>query len=168
MSELNETFDHNIPTEEEITEWERQRKEMKEMRLAPFKALRQRMDAGLRYAVANDAVTDEELLTMADATHDWVPNISLFTGDTVMYDGAMFVVIQDHTTQTGWEPGTTTQSLYRRVKREGNTEWQPDTDYKTGEESVYADVAYICKQDHTSQIGWEPPNVPSLWEKKAK
>lgn len=155
-------------TDEEIAELEKQREAAKEARLAPFKALRQRMDAGLRYAVANDGVTDEELLTMSAATPEWKPGMTLAVGDTVMHGGSMFVVIQAHTTQAGWEPGTATQSLFRRVQQEGSTEWQPDTDYATGAECTYEGSAYTCLQGHTSQAGWEPPNVPSLWKLKTE
>jgi hypothetical protein len=155
-------------TDEEIAELEKQREAAREARLAPFKALRQRMDAGLRYAVANDGVTDEELLTMSAATPEWKPGMTLAVGDTVMHGGSMFVVIQAHTTQAGWEPGTATQSLFRRVQQEGSTEWQPDTDYATGAECTYEGSAYTCLQGHTSQAGWEPPNVPSLWKLKTK
>ena len=126
------------------------------------------MDAGLRYAVANDGVTDEELLTMSAATPEWKPGMTLAVGDTVMHGGSMFVVIQSHTTQADWIPGTATQSLYRRVQPEGSTEWQPDTDYATGAECTYEGSAYTCLQGHTSQAGWEPPNVPSLWKLKTE
>lgn len=155
-------------TDEEIAELEKQREAAREARLAPFKALRQRMDAGLRYAVANDGVTDEALLTMSAATPEWKPGMTLAVGDTVMHGGSMFVVIQAHTTQAGWEPGTATQSLFRRVQQEGSTEWQPDTDYATGAECTYEGSAYTCLQGHTSQAGWEPPNVPSLWKLKTE
>lgn len=155
-------------TDEEIAELEKQREAAREARLAPFKALRQRMDAGLRYAVANDGVTDEELLTMSAATPEWKPGMTLAVGDTVMHGGSMFVVIQAHTTQAGWEPGTATQSLFRRVQQEGSTEWQPDTDYTTGAECTYEGSTYTCLQGHTSQAGWEPPNVPSLWKLKTE
>lgn len=155
-------------TDEEIAELEKQREAAREARLAPFKALRQRMDAGLRYAVANDGVTDEELLTMSAATPEWKPGMTLAVGDTVMHGGSMFVVIQAHTTQAGWEPGTATQSLFRRVQQEGSTEWQPDTDYATGEDCTFEGSAYTCLQGHTSQAGWEPPNVPSLWKLKTE
>lgn len=167
MSELNRTPETSL-TDEEIAELEKQREAAKEARLAPFKALRRRMDAGLRYAVANDGVTDEELLSMSAATPEWKPGLSLAVGDTVMYGGSMFVVVQAHTTQAGWEPGTATQALYRRVQPEGSTEWQPDTDYATGAECTYEGSTYTCLQGHTSQTGWEPPHVPALWQLKTE
>ena len=116
--------------------------------------------------MANDGVTNEELLTMQAATPEWKPGIAVDVGDTLQYDGSMFVVIQAHTTQADWIPGTTTQALYRRVQPEGSTAWQPDTDYVTGATCTYNGGTYTCLQGHTSQTGWEPPNVPALWQLK--
>lgn len=165
-------------TDEEIAELEKQREAAKEARLAPFKALRQRMDAGLRYAVANDGVTDEELLTMSAATPEWKPGMTLDKGDTVVYDGNMYVYIGEATyvTVAGHEPGTATQALYRRVKAEGSNEWQPDTDYigeddpdgKEPDEVTYDGLTYTCQLSHTSQAGWEPPTATTLWKLKTE
>lgn len=168
MSEEVKTTPETSMTDEEIAELDKQREAAKQARIAPFRALRQRMDAGLRYAVANDGVTDEELLTMSAATPDWKPGMTLAVGDTVMHGGGMFVTLQAHTTQAGWEPGTATQALFRRVKQDGNTEWQPDTDFATGEDCTFEGKAYTCLQGHTSQVGWEPPNAPALWKLKTE
>ena len=42
-------------------------------------------------------------------------------------------------------------------------EWQPDTKYEVGDRRQYNGLLYRCVQGHTSQDGWEPPNVPALW-----
>lgn len=165
MSEIREPITPGM-TDEEIAQQEAARAEERAARLAPFKALRRRMDAGLRYAVAGGAVSDDELLTMEAATTEWKPGLVLAVGDTVMHNDAMFVTVQAHTTQAGWEPGTATQSLFRRVKPEGSNVWQPDTDYAVGDESIYDDLTYTCLQAHTSQVGWEPPHVAALWQLK--
>ena len=157
--------EHSL-TDEEIAAQDQAREAAEAARLAPFRALRRKMDAGLRYAVTNDGVTDEELLTMQAATPEWRPGIAVSAGDTLQYDGSMFVVIQAHTTQADWIPGTTTQALYRRVQPEGSTAWQPDTDYVTGVTCTYNGGTYTCLQGHTSQSGWEPPNAPALWQLK--
>src|ERR1700722_2038412 len=31
--------------------------------------------------------------------------------------------------------------------------------------AALACVEYKCLQAHTSQVGWEPPNVPALWQR---
>jgi hypothetical protein len=45
----------------------------------------------------------------------------------------------------------------------GITAWAPNTYYGVGTLVTYNGVTYICRQSHTSQIGWEPPVVPALW-----
>ncbi len=42
-------------------------------------------------------------------------------------------------------------------------EWAPNTTYAAGVLVTYNGSTYKCIQGHTSQVGWEPPNVPALW-----
>ena len=42
-------------------------------------------------------------------------------------------------------------------------EWQPNISYIIDDRRQYNGLLYRCVQSHTSQIGWEPPNVPALW-----
>ena len=42
--------------------------------------------------------------------------------------------------------------------------WVAGHAYKAGDTVTYNGVTYVCLQGHTSQVGWEPPNVPSLWQ----
>lgn len=46
--------------------------------------------------------------------------------------------------------------------------WAADTAYELGIRVRYSDKLYRCEQTHTSQAGWEPPNVPALWTEVAK
>ena len=41
--------------------------------------------------------------------------------------------------------------------------WAPNTAYAVGDLVTYSGSTYKCLQAHTSQVGWEPPNVPALW-----
>ncbi|GAA3143125.1 glycosyl hydrolase family 18 protein [Nonomuraea roseoviolacea] len=43
-------------------------------------------------------------------------------------------------------------------------DWAPNVTYATGARVTYNGVTYECIQGHTSQTGWEPPNVPALWK----
>lgn len=47
-------------------------------------------------------------------------------------------------------------------------EWKPGIWCEAGERLRYGDNLYRCEQSHTSQDGWEPPNVPALWTHIAK
>jgi chitinase len=42
--------------------------------------------------------------------------------------------------------------------------WVPNHAYTVGDRVSYAGRNYQCLQSHTSQVGWEPPNVPALWQ----
>ena len=42
-------------------------------------------------------------------------------------------------------------------------EWQPDTEYVTGDVRTYNEVEYICMEDHTSQEGSTPDVADTLW-----
>lgn len=46
--------------------------------------------------------------------------------------------------------------------------WKVETAYAVGERIRYGEKLYRCEQAHTSQAGWEPPNVPALWTEVAK
>lgn len=53
--------------------------------------------------------------------------------------------------------------------------WATGTSYEMGQRVRYdgppgasAPTLYKCVQAHTSQEGWEPPNVPALWTEVAK
>ena len=46
--------------------------------------------------------------------------------------------------------------------------WAVETSYGIGTRVRYLSKLYRCVQAHTSQSGWEPPNVPALWTEVAK
>ncbi|GAB3830038.1 carbohydrate-binding protein [Dactylosporangium cerinum] len=43
--------------------------------------------------------------------------------------------------------------------------WAAGQTYAAGAQVTYGGVAYRCLQGHTAQPGWEPPNVPALWQR---
>ncbi|WP_371482771.1 carbohydrate-binding protein [Kitasatospora sp. NBC_00315] len=43
--------------------------------------------------------------------------------------------------------------------------WTAGTGYRVGDAVTYAGSAYRCLQAHTAITGWEPPNVPALWQR---
>jgi len=42
--------------------------------------------------------------------------------------------------------------------------WAPNVSYAVNDTVTYNGVTYRCLQAHTSQVGWEPPIVPALWQ----
>jgi chitinase len=45
------------------------------------------------------------------------------------------------------------------------TTWVAGHAYGVGNTVTYNGVGYRCLQAHTSMVGWEPPNVPALWQR---
>jgi hypothetical protein len=43
--------------------------------------------------------------------------------------------------------------------------WRSGVLYHVGDEVVYQGLVYVCRQLHTSQTGWEPPNTYALWQR---
>jgi len=42
--------------------------------------------------------------------------------------------------------------------------WAPNTAYAVSDTVTYSGTTYTCIQAHTSLVGWEPSNVPALWQ----
>ncbi|QYC38816.1 GlcNAc-binding protein A precursor [Nonomuraea coxensis DSM 45129] len=43
--------------------------------------------------------------------------------------------------------------------------WRAGVAYAVGSTVTYNGLTYRCVQAHTSLAGWEPPNVPALWQR---
>jgi hypothetical protein len=94
---------------------------------------------------------------------DWVAGESVLVGYHRIYNGIEYVCLQAHVTQSDWTPDVT--SALWQIYNPGPVggEWQPWTAYAVNDEVTYLGLIYRCLQAHTSQPGWEPPNVPALW-----
>ena len=127
----------------------------------------------LRSAVADGKLTDEELLSVQPALEGrvWQPGLSVQIGDVYSCGGFLWRCLQVHTTQTGWEPDKV-PALWRKVEiihEDTKRIWQAGVNYALDDSVFYPDengTEYVCITAHTSQTGWEPPNVPALWQKK--
>src|SRR5438045_5302597 len=57
---------------------------------------------------------------------------------------------------------------FARTSEASTPPWAPGVNYSIGSRATYGatpfDIEYSARQAHTSQTGWEPPNVPALWE----
>ncbi|WP_144123651.1 lytic polysaccharide monooxygenase [Catellatospora sichuanensis] len=47
----------------------------------------------------------------------------------------------------------------------GGGTWAAGTAYGVGATVTYGGLSYRCLQAHTALAGWEPPNVPALWQR---
>jgi predicted carbohydrate-binding protein with CBM5 and CBM33 domain len=68
------------------------------------------------------------------------------------------------TTPPPTSPPTTPPTNPPTTPPAGGT-WAAYTSYAVGSVVTYGGASYRCRQAHTSLPGWEPPNVPALWER---
>ena len=91
-------------------------------------------------------------------------------GDLLTYEGEVYRVAQDHTSQAQWVPGSGTESLYTHITLAGDSipVWQQPTGahdaYNTGDKVHYPDESgpvYVSKIDGNT---WSPDAYPAGWE----
>ncbi len=76
---------------------------------------------------------------------------SFHDGITASAVSSAAYTIQAGSGQTGGDSGTFSP-------------WAPNVSYKVGDIVSYNGKYYQCIQAHTSLVGWEPSNVPALWQ----
>lgn len=100
---------------------------------------------------------------------EWVVGEQAYVGTQRWYDGTLYQCLQAHVTQIDWTPPQVLGVLWAVVSQ--TAEWAAGVAYVgdneagsgNGDVVTYSGSEYRCWQSHTSQIGWEPPNVPALW-----
>ena len=87
------------------------------------------------------------------------------TGDRVQYNGVLYKVLQDHTSQSTWMP-VDAPSLFAKVLTSATgepQEWQqPDSTnaYKIGDRVIYNGKVYESTIDNNV---WSPADYPAGW-----
>jgi hypothetical protein len=76
----------------------------------------------------------------------------------------LYNVIQQHQKQSNWFPSNV-PALFVKILPAGSPQiWEAGIAVTVGQVWSYQNVNYTVLQSHTTQLGWEPPNVPALWE----
>jgi chitin-binding protein len=70
-----------------------------------------------------------------------------------------------NTPRAGATPTNTPRATPTSGGGGGGGTWAPGTFYSVGATVTYGGASYRCIQAHTSLVGWEPPNVPALWQR---
>ena len=113
-----------------------------------------------------DSIGDDAVAEVAALFPDWTPGVKVAPGDVLAWDGTLVEVIQAHTTQADWTPDKV-PALFRIHRTPQMTEWVAGIAVKAGERFGYGGATWEVVQGHTTQKGWEPDKVPSLWKKVA-
>ncbi len=96
----------------------------------------------------------------------WKADVQYRVGDVVNYEGKEFRCIQAHKSQADWLTPKVPALWQQQVPEDAANTWQAGISFKSGSLVLYQGIKYKCLQSHTSITGWEPPNVPALWEKQ--
>lgn len=71
-------------------------------------------------------LTDAEALTVKTLYPAWAAGQSYKVGYKITYNGELYKVLQAHTLQETWKPGTGTESLYARIdEQHDGTRYDP-------------------------------------------
>lgn len=69
----------------------------------------------LRQQINTLTVDDQTAYRMREFYPEWAAGQSYTVGYKIAYDGELYKVLQAHTSQEAWKPGTGTESLYARI-----------------------------------------------------
>lgn len=111
-----------------------------------------------------ESATDEQALTAIDIYPKWQEGNSYIIGSRVVYDGVLYRVLQEHTSQADWTPDVAV-SLFTKVLIPDDTQiydWeQPESTnpYKLGDKVRYEGQVWISTVDNNiwqpGVYGWE-------------
>ena len=99
-------------------------------------------------------LTDEESLQVIDWFPVWKANVELKTGEKISYNGKLYEILQDHTSQNGWEPSINTASLFKEVAinntfgtKDNPIEYNNNMALESGKYYIQNNITYLCTRD---------------------
>lgn len=99
-------------------------------------------------------LTDEESLQVIDWFPVWKANVELKTGEKISYNGKLYEILQDHTSQDGWEPSINTASLFKEVAindtfgtKDNPIEYNNNMALESGKYYIQNNIKYLCTRD---------------------
>ena len=99
------------------------------------------------------AVDDNTALRMVAYYPEWTAGTAYAAGDRVVYNGDLYKVLQAHTSQETWLPGTGTESLYTRIdEQHDGTKYDPipysgNMVLEAGKYYSQSGKTYLCNRD---------------------
>lgn len=119
-------------------------------------------------AIIEEAMSKEDdsvVLEIPQLLPEWKAGIAYTTGKKIQYGGIVWKVLQDHTSQDGWEPGAA-PSLFAEVlipDPDVIPEWkQPDSTnpYMSGDKVTHNGSTWVSTIDNNvwepGAYGWDP------------
>lgn len=107
----------------------------------------------IRQQINTLTADDQTALRMVAYYPDWTDGTAYAAGDRVVYNGYLYKVLQEHTSQGTWLPGTGTESLYTRIdEQHDGTKYDPipysgNMALENGKYYTQDGVLYKCTRD---------------------
>ena len=104
------------------------------------------------------AVDDATALRMVAYYPEWTAGTAYAAGDRLVYNGDLYKVLQAHTAQETWLPGTGTESLYARIdEQHDGTKYDPipysgNMALESGKYYLQDYVIYRCARDTINPV----------------
>ena len=104
------------------------------------------------------SVDDATALRMIAFYPEWESGTAYAAGDRLVYNGDLYKVLQAHTSQETWLPGTGTESLYTRIdEQHDGTKYDPipysgNMALQNGKYYTQDGVLYKCTRDTGNPI----------------
>lgn len=98
-------------------------------------------------------VDDATALRMVAYYPEWTAGTAYAVGDRLVYNGDLYKVLQVHTAQDTWQPGTGTESLYTRIdEQHDGTKYDPipysgNMALEAGKYYIQSGKTYLCNRD---------------------
>lgn len=99
-------------------------------------------------------LTNEESLQVIDWFPVWEANVKLKIGEKILYNGKLYEILQDHTSQDGWEPSINTASLFKEVAindtfgtKDNPIEYNNNMALENGKYYIQNNITYLCTRD---------------------
>lgn len=137
-------------------------------RLEKAREFRRKIDASLqaiKKLIKVDELSEEELTEMIDLYESYEVDKLYKAGDISKYEGKLYKVIQEHTSQEDWIPSEL-PALYLNLMPENVIpEWVQPTGnhdaYNTGDKVIYEGKVYESLIDNNT---WSPLDYPQGWK----
>jgi hypothetical protein len=137
-------------------------------RIEKAREFRRKINANLqatRKLIRVDELSEEELLDMIDLYENYEVGKSYRVDDIFKYEGKLYKVIQDHTSQEDWIPNELPALYLNMMPENVIPEWVQPTGvhdaYNTGDKVIYEGKVYESIIDGNT---WSPLDYPQGWE----
>lgn len=107
----------------------------------------------VRQQINTLTVDDATALRMIAYYPEWTTGTAYKAGDKLVYNGDLYRVLQAHTSQETWLPGTGTESIYTRIdEQHDGTKYDPipyngNMALVSGKYYSQSGVVYLCNRD---------------------